>query len=164
MAIATFAVLQDSTAVVIGAMLVAPLMTPILGLSAALVNGWRRRSGRSLLQVVLGVAVSVAIGRAVLLAAGGRQLRDEQQITSRVSPTFLDMLIAIAAGAAGAFATIDRRVTSPSPESRSWSHPAAAVRRRGQPRRRTVRGPSGAALLFATNFVAIGCARWWASC
>ena len=34
-AIATFAVLQDSTAVVIGAMLIAPLMTPILGLSGA---------------------------------------------------------------------------------------------------------------------------------
>ena len=44
--IATFAVLQDSTAVVIGAMLIAPLMTPILGLSGALVNGWTRRAGR----------------------------------------------------------------------------------------------------------------------
>ena len=111
-AIATFAVLQDSTAVVIGAMLVAPLMTPILGLSAALVNGWRRRSGRSLLQVALGVAASVVIAYALsswLPVVGS--FATNTQITSRVSPTFLDMLIAVAAGAAGAFATVDRRVS-----------------------------------------------------
>lgn len=39
--IATLAILQDSTAVVIGAMLIAPLMTPIMGTAAAIVNGWR---------------------------------------------------------------------------------------------------------------------------
>ena len=37
--IATFGILQDSTAVVIGAMLIAPLMTPILGAAGAVVNG-----------------------------------------------------------------------------------------------------------------------------
>ncbi len=156
-AIATFAVLQDSTAVVIGAMLVAPLMTPILGLSAALVNGWRRRSGRSLLQVALGVAASVVIAYALsswLPVVGS--FATNTQITSRVSPTFLDMLIAIAAGAAGAFATIDRRV------SQSIAGVAIAV---ALVPPLSVVGVSlgagrfadaaGAGLLFATNFVAI---------
>ncbi|GAA5519526.1 hypothetical protein Lsed01_01977 [Demequina sediminis] len=44
-AIATFAVLGDSTAVVIGAIPVPPLMTPLMGLAGAIVNGWQRRAG-----------------------------------------------------------------------------------------------------------------------
>ncbi|WP_084079139.1 DUF389 domain-containing protein [Demequina sp. NBRC 110057] len=112
-AIATYAVLADSTAVVIGAMLVAPLMAPILGLAGAIVNGWRRRAVDSALHVVLGA--SVAVGLAYALAAWAPvaiAFDTNSQITSRVNPTLLDMLIALAAGAAGAFATVDRRVAS----------------------------------------------------
>lgn len=112
-AIATFAVLQDSTAVVIGAMLIAPLMTPILGLAGALVNGWRRRSGSAALQVALGVIGAIAV--AYLISAWVPALvafDSNTQITSRVNPTFVDMLIALCAGAAGAFATVNVRVAS----------------------------------------------------
>ncbi|MGB5433502.1 MAG: hypothetical protein WBO21_10880, partial [Acidimicrobiia bacterium] len=42
-AIAVFGILGDSTAVVIGAMLVAPIMFPVLGVAAAIVMGWPRR-------------------------------------------------------------------------------------------------------------------------
>jgi uncharacterized hydrophobic protein (TIGR00271 family) len=112
-AIATFAVLQDSTAVVIGAMLIAPLMTPILGLAGALVNGWRRRTTSSTLLVLLGVVA--AVGLAYLISAWVPALVPfdaNSQIISRVSPTFVDMLIAVSAGAAGAFATVNARVAS----------------------------------------------------
>jgi uncharacterized hydrophobic protein (TIGR00271 family) len=112
-AIATLAILQDSTAVVIGAMLIAPLMTPILGLAGALVNGWRTRTWLSARMVLLGVAV--AIGVAYVIAAWVPALvpfDSNGQITSRVDPTFIDMLIALAAGAAGAFATVNARVAS----------------------------------------------------
>ena len=112
-AIATFAVLQDSTAVVIGAMLIAPLMTPILGLAGALVNGWRRRAGSSAVQVALGVVGAIAL--AYLIAAWVPALvafESNSQIISRVDPTFVDMLIALCAGAAGAFATVNVRVAS----------------------------------------------------
>ena len=111
--IATFAVLQDSTAVVIGAMLIAPLMTPILGLAGAIVNGWRRRAGSSALLVALGVAGAVTL--AYLISSWVPALvsfDSNSQITSRVDPTFVDMLIALAAGAAGAFATVNTRVAS----------------------------------------------------
>ena len=111
--IATFAVLQDSTAVVIGAMLIAPLMTPILGLAGAIVNGWRRRAGSSALLVALGVAEAIAL--AFLISSWLPALvsfDSNSQITSRVDPTFVDMLIALAAGAAGAFATVNTRVAS----------------------------------------------------
>ena len=89
--IATFGILQDSTAVVIGAMLIAPLMIPILGVAGAVVNGRRRRLIRSLLLVAGGAAVSVFLAFAV-----GRWTPDlirvdvNSQITSRVSPNLID--------------------------------------------------------------------------
>ncbi|MCZ7533185.1 MAG: DUF389 domain-containing protein [Acidimicrobiia bacterium] len=112
-AIATLGVLADSTAVVIGAMLVAPLMTPIMGVSVAIVNGWMRRVSTSFATIVGGVAV--AIGVSWIIAAWTPQLiplSSNTQVLSRVSPTLIDLMIAVAAGAAGAYATIDKRVSS----------------------------------------------------
>jgi uncharacterized hydrophobic protein (TIGR00271 family) len=156
-AIATLAVLQDSTAVVIGAMLVAPLMTPILGLAAALVSGWATRALRSLALILAGTAI--AVGLAFVISSWVPSVvpfETNTQITSRVSPTLLDMLVALAAGAAGAFATADRRVAS------SLGGVAIAVALvpplavvgvslgAGRPD-----DAAGALLLFATNFVSI---------
>jgi uncharacterized hydrophobic protein (TIGR00271 family) len=156
-AIATLAVLQDSTAVVIGAMLVAPLMTPILGLSAALVSGWAPRMLRSLALILAGVVV--AVGLAYVIASWVPAVvpfDSNSQISSRVDPTLLDMLVALAAGAAGAFATADRRVAS------SLGGVAIAVALvpplsvvgvalgAGRPD-----DAAGALLLFGTNFVSI---------
>jgi len=112
-AIATLGIMADSTAVVIGAMLVAPLMTPIMGVSVAIVNGWPRRVSLAFATVAGGVAVSVSV--AWILAAWVPQLvpiAANSQITSRIAPTMIDLLIAVAAGAAGAYATIDKRVSS----------------------------------------------------
>lgn len=109
--IATFGILQDSTAVVIGAMLMAPLMKPILGAAGAIVNGRRRRLLSSLALVLMGAGMSIFVAFAV-----GRwtpdliQVEVNSQIASRVSPNLIDMGIALAAGAAGAFATVNRRV------------------------------------------------------
>lgn len=112
-AIATFAVLQDSTAVVIGAMLVAPLMVPILGLAGALINGWVHRAVSSTLLILGGTTAAIAMSTAIAgWAPTVSALDTNTQITSRVDPTLLDLLIALAAGAAGAYATLDRRVAS----------------------------------------------------
>ena len=111
--IATLGVLADSTAVVIGAMLVAPLMTPIMGVSAAIVNGWLRRVTASFSTVVGGVLVAIAV--AWIVAVWTPQLvpiATNSQILSRTSPTLIDLMIAVAAGAAGAYATVDKRVSS----------------------------------------------------
>ncbi len=112
-AIASLAILQDSTAVVIGAMLVAPLMTPIMGCAAGLVAGWRQRALGSLM--VVAASVVAAIGLAWTIAAwipALVPLAVNTQILSRSAPTLLDMAIAVVAGAAGAYATIDDRVSS----------------------------------------------------
>jgi len=112
-AIASLAVLQDSTAVIIGAMLVAPLMTPIMGCAAGIVSGWRIRVLRSF--GVVAASVVAAIGLAWILASWIPALVPlgvNSQVLSRSSPTLLDMAIALAAGAAGAYATVDDRVSS----------------------------------------------------
>ena len=111
--IATLGVLADSTAVVIGAMLVAPLMTPIMGASAGIVNGWTGRMMRSFATVAGGVLVAIVV--AWIVTAWTPQLvplATNGQITSRTSPTLIDLMIAIAAGAAGAYAIVDKRVSS----------------------------------------------------
>jgi uncharacterized hydrophobic protein (TIGR00271 family) len=111
--IATLAILADSTAVVIGAMLVAPLMTPILGVSAGIVNGWMGRVSKSFLTVAGGVSLSILTAWIVASwAPHFVPIAANSQVTSRVSPTLLDMLIALAAGAAGAYATVDKRVSA----------------------------------------------------
>jgi uncharacterized hydrophobic protein (TIGR00271 family) len=110
--IASFAVLQDSTAVVIGAMLIAPLMTPIMGCAAGLVAGWRNRVVTSF--GLVAVSVAAAIGLAWILASwvpGLVPMEVNTQILSRASPNLLDMAVALAAGAAGAYATTDERVS-----------------------------------------------------
>lgn len=155
--IATLAVLADSTAVVIGAMLVAPLMTPILGLAGALVNGWGRRAIESASLTAAGAAVAVVLAYGIAAWAPVAIAYDTNtQITSRVSPSTVDMLIALAAGAAGAFAIVNARVAS---GIAGVAIAVALVPPLG------VVGVSlhggrfddagGAALLFLTNFVAI---------
>jgi len=112
-ALATLAILQDSTAVVIGAMLVAPLMTPIMGCAAGVVAGWRKRVLESLVVVAISVVASVAL--AWILSAwipALVPLESNTQVVSRAAPTLVDMAIALAAGAAGAYATVDDRVSS----------------------------------------------------
>ncbi|MEQ6901522.1 DUF389 domain-containing protein [Nocardioides sp. YIM 152588] len=112
-AIATFAILQDSTAVVIGAMLVAPLMVPILGLAGALVNGWSRRAVSSLALVALGAVAAVVVAYVMSgWAPAPVNVEVNTQVTSRIRPDLLDLLIAVSAGAAGAFATMAVRVAS----------------------------------------------------
>jgi uncharacterized hydrophobic protein (TIGR00271 family) len=105
-AIATLGIFVDSTAVVIGAMLIAPLMTPIMGTAAALVAAWPVRAIRALVTVAGGVVLAVLVAWILtgVLAGATDPILSSSQITSRVSPTFLDLLIALAAGAAGAFA------------------------------------------------------------
>ena len=105
-AIAAFGLLADSGAVVIGAMLVAPLMTPILASAAATVTADNRLLARSVAILALGTLLAIAVGWAVGFIAAVHvidvgALPDE--IRSRTFPGLLDLGIAIAAGAAAGY-------------------------------------------------------------
>ncbi len=115
--IATFGIATDSGPVVIGAMLVAPLMTPLLGLAGALVNGWPRRIVESAALVIGGSAG--AIGLAWLAAKSFPEptfvTERSSELLSRTAPGTLDLSIALAAGAAGAYVTVHRKAVGAMP-------------------------------------------------
>ncbi|HRW15657.1 MAG: DUF389 domain-containing protein [Rhodobacteraceae bacterium] len=102
--IATMGILSDSTAAVIGAMIIAPLMTPIMAAAAAIVTGRMDRAARSLALVVAGalgvVALSWVLGT---LYSGELSFDGNSQITGRIQPRIADLAAALASGAAGAF-------------------------------------------------------------
>jgi uncharacterized hydrophobic protein (TIGR00271 family) len=103
--IATGGVIADSTATVIGAMLIAPLMTPILATTAALVMGDGKRAGQSFQLVVSGVIGAILVSMVLsLLTVKVISFSSNTQIVSRVQPSMVDLIVALAAGAAGAFA------------------------------------------------------------
>lgn len=156
-AIATFGLLQGSTAVVIGAMLVAPLMTPLLGLAAALVTGRPARALSSGGLVAAGAAGVIVLAAILsMVAPGVVDIASNPEIQARTSPNLLDLLVALAAGAAGAFATGDRKVAA--------ALPGVAIAVALVPPLSVVGiciaaglipDAIGALLLFLTNFVAI---------
>ena len=108
--IAAFGLVMNSTAVVIGAMLVAPLMTPILGLGLGLVRGDTHLIGLALRAEVLGVAVSLFAGATMglILPTG---FEPTSEMLSRTTPNLLDLLVAVLAGLAGAYALVDEKIS-----------------------------------------------------
>ncbi len=103
--IATYAVLSNSTATVIGAMIVAPLMGPIMATAAAVVMGNSRRALRSLALVAAGVASVILLALALTWAVPDVAISftENGEIASRISPGLYALLTALGAGAAGAF-------------------------------------------------------------
>jgi uncharacterized hydrophobic protein (TIGR00271 family) len=107
-AIAVFGILADSTAVVIGAMLVAPLMFPVLGGAAAVVMGWPRRIVSRALLVAVGSVLSVMLAAVISFIVPGHTDPLPAELMARTSPNLLDLGIALAAGAAGAYGQVRR--------------------------------------------------------
>ncbi len=111
--IATAGLLSDSAAVVIGAMLVAPMMTPVMAAAGAVVMGWSQRFyGAIWLVFSMGIG-ALALSALITLLAPELVFLPEQ-VLARTRPTFFDLLIALAAGSAGAY-TITRKESSAIP-------------------------------------------------
>ncbi|GII99814.1 putative hydrophobic protein (TIGR00341 family) [Sediminihabitans luteus] len=103
--IAISGVITDSTATVIGAMIIAPLSTPILGMGIGIVTGRAGHVGRSALYVLTGVALVVAMGfLAALALPATSDVLTNPQVTGRTSPGVLDLVAAFATGFAGSIA------------------------------------------------------------
>jgi uncharacterized hydrophobic protein (TIGR00271 family) len=100
--IATFGLLSNSAAVIIGAMIVAPLMNPIISLAFGGVEVNRVLICRSILTIVIGTIVIITMAFLVSELIGWRLAGSE--LMARMRPSLLDLGIAVAAGAAAAFA------------------------------------------------------------
>lgn len=156
--IAAFGLLANSAAVVIGAMLVAPLMTPILGVAAAVVHGQLGRLAFSAGLVIGGTILAIFTGAAVSALAPGTVTSTEltSELLARTAPTLLDLGIAVAAGLAAGYVLTHPRAGS--------SLPGVAIAVALVPPLATVgvalqlgatSEARGALLLYATNLLAI---------
>ena len=155
--IATAGVVADSTATVIGAMIVAPLMTPILGTALAVVLADRRHVVRSVSLVVGGALVVIAIGLVIgLVDAPLDDFASNTQVAGRISPRLIDLLAALATGTVGAFALVRSDISDTLPGvaiAISLVPPLAVVGLLLSVQRYA--DASGALLLFGTNVAAI---------
>lgn len=107
--IATMGLVRDSGAVIIAAMLVAPLMTPILGIAAAITTGWIGRAIRLIAIVWLAAFASVFIAWLIVwLSDFPRGVLLPGEVLSRTDPGAEDLVIALAAGLAGAYVQIQK--------------------------------------------------------
>jgi uncharacterized hydrophobic protein (TIGR00271 family) len=108
--IASYGLLANSPAVVIGAMIIALLLGPISGVALALVDGQWRLLLTSLGTLVAGVCVVMAVG--FLIGTIHRDIPVTHEILARTSPNIMDLMIALAGGAAGAYATVSPRLNT----------------------------------------------------
>ncbi len=94
--IATLGLLTNSTAVVIGAMLIAPILRPIQGLAFSTATGNHKMFMRSLMLLVASVIAGVAMGGAITRLVPFASTTSE--ILIRTQPTLLDLFVAMASG------------------------------------------------------------------
>lgn len=101
-AIATLGLLQSSTAVVIGAMLVSPLMGPIMGIGFGLATIESNLIRRSLITLAAGMAVAILVAMLIIWLSPIKDVTPE--LRARTQPTLLDLGVAVVGGIAGVYA------------------------------------------------------------
>jgi len=156
--IAALGLVANSAAVVIGAMLIAPLMTPILGVAVAIVLGQPRRLVTSIGLIAAGVLLAIGAAYVVTAIAPATVTADEltSELLARTEPSLLDLGVAVAAGLAAGYVLVHPKAGS--------SLPGVAIAVALIPPLATVgialelgadSQAQGALLLFATNLLAI---------
>lgn len=100
--VATLGLFLSSTAVIIGAMVLAPLMAPIVAIAMGLLRSERTLTQTSLRTIGIGVVLGLATSAFLALLVPVREITPE--IAARLQPTLLDLGVAIACGIAGAYA------------------------------------------------------------
>ncbi|MGB3510068.1 MAG: TIGR00341 family protein [Microcoleaceae cyanobacterium] len=111
--ISTLGLLANSTATIIGAMIIAPMMGPIIGVAYAMVVNNRRLLRRSSLTLLTGIIMVIFVSMLIAIFIGLKTLRPE--ITARAYPSLIDLGVALAAGAAGAYGKCRRKVADALP-------------------------------------------------
>jgi uncharacterized hydrophobic protein (TIGR00271 family) len=97
--IAGFGLMENSPTVIIGAMLIAMLFGPIIGIAMAIAKADLRLLGRSLVAEFVGGLCVFAVG--CLIGLSTRPLTIGSEILNRTAPNLLDLLIALVGGLAG---------------------------------------------------------------
>ena len=155
--IATLGLIENSVAVIIGAMIIAPLIGPIQAFAFGAIDGDRALIRKSLVTALVGatlaVVISAAIGGIVNISVYG------SEVIGRTKPTLLDLGIALAAGAVGGFAKLRPSVANTVAGTAiavALMPPLCVVGLALSYREWS--WAEGAALLFGTNFLGIAVA------
>lgn len=152
--IASLGLIQNSVAVVIGAMIVAPLMGPILGFAAGTLWGSGKAMFEALTTLLKGIIIVIGITSFMAIIIPMSELSSE--ILARTKPGVADIIIAVASGVIGAYGYVNNRISS--------SIPGVAISVALMPPLCTVgigiglsdwEVARGAALLFSINLVGI---------
>lgn len=106
--VASYGLLLNSTAVVIGAMVMALLLGPIFGVALGLLDGDNQLIRRAVLTEVVGAVV--VLGLAYTIGLVHRDIPAGSEILSRTAPNLMDEVVALAGGAAAAYALFAPRV------------------------------------------------------
>ncbi|MBD2342682.1 DUF389 domain-containing protein [Anabaena subtropica] len=108
-AIATFGLLSNSSAVIIGAMIIAPLMLPIRGLAFGALQGDIVLFRQGIISVGVGTLLALAIAFFLGLMVGLPSYGSE--VLARSEPTLLDLGIAVAAGGISGYAKVEQKIS-----------------------------------------------------
>jgi uncharacterized hydrophobic protein (TIGR00271 family) len=111
--VAVMGLSANSAAVVIGAMLLAPLMQPVLATAACIAMALFRKSLRSLGVVALATLWAIVLSYVLAELFVNGELPNE--VTSRTAPDIRDLVVALAAGTAGAYATVRKDASASLP-------------------------------------------------
>jgi uncharacterized hydrophobic protein (TIGR00271 family) len=111
--IATLGLLADSTAVIIGAMLVAPLMSPIISTALGIVQGDTFFIKLSVEASLKGIALAIGVGALMTIIFPDPLTTNE--IFARTHPNLLDLFVALASGAAAGYALARENVSAALP-------------------------------------------------
>jgi uncharacterized hydrophobic protein (TIGR00271 family) len=158
--IATMGLITNSPAVIIGAMLVAPLMSPIIGLGLASITGNSKLAGNALSALLRGAALAILLS--FIMTVVNRSLpfvvlqELPAEVLARTHPSPIDLIIALAGGLAAAYAMTRPNISAALPGvaiATALMPPLCTVGMGFALERWDVAG--GAALLFITNAITI---------
>jgi len=107
--IASYGLFANSPAIIIGAMIVALLLGPIAGVGLSLVDGDNKLLMISLLSLFAGTLVVMITG--FIIGLLHREIPITPEILARTSPNLIDLMVALAGGAAGAYASVSPRLS-----------------------------------------------------
>lgn len=99
--LATVGLYQNSTAVIIGAMLLAPLMAPMVSLSMGVLRGDDVMYKKSIGKILVGIVIALLASALIALLFPHEPVTGEMQ--ARLNPTLLDLVVAIISGIAAAY-------------------------------------------------------------
>ncbi len=111
--LASLGLFLNSPSVVIGAMVLAPLMSPIIALSMGVLRSDAGLSRKAFMTVLLGVTLALALSAGMAWFIPFHDITHE--IAGRLHPSMLDLMVAILSGIAGALANARENIAKSLP-------------------------------------------------